>query len=87
MLATPAEAGQRCPIGARALQKKTAPVVDAPPCTVVVLWPEPDLTFPEFPWLLMLYEGWWWVVVYWKRSGVGNVNSKGYIGLGDDSDI
>lgn len=45
-------------------QKNTAPVDDAPPLTPVKPpCPEPDLMFPELPWLLMcarasLVEDW-----------------------------
>jgi hypothetical protein len=47
--------GKRFPAGAAEFQKNTAPADDAPPLTEVVPpLPEPDLTFPEFPWLLML---------------------------------
>jgi len=46
------------------VQKNTAPVDDAPPLTPVKPpCPEPDLMFPELPWLLMcarasLMEDW-----------------------------
>jgi len=50
--------------GGVVVQKNTAPVDDAPPLTPVKPpCPEPDLMFPELPWLLMcarasLMEDW-----------------------------